>query len=249
MEYRSWGRILYHIVVVTGASVMLSVGAFAFLCFIFNAKEISIAQGYLVSANIPLAVAPPITYLFGRFTHQLEEAHRELVFLSRMDELTGLLNRRTFMAEAQYILDQAQSTGTSVAFFLIDADHFKQVNDTYGHTAGDEALRLIAQIIQRDLRPDVIAGRLGGEEFAILVQDVHEEEAVKFAEQIRSAVQATPCVHDGVVFPISISIGVVVTAVEQPLKTLVRTADLSLYAAKTAGRNCCRLYRISNFIS
>ena len=241
MKITSRAQIIYFIIGLTSLSVALSVGALALFCFVTAAKVISAAEGYFISVLIPLLVAPPTAYLFGRFAYQLDLVQQELLFLSRMDELTGLFNRRTFIAEAQHRLHQAQIDNTPVAFLLLDADHFKNVNDTYGHAAGDEALRQISRVIRHFTHASAVVGRLGGEEFAIMVPGMNESEAVQLAEEVRSDIQAIRCRYEGAVFTLSVSIGIVVMPAAQTLKQLMKAADVTLYAAKTAGRNCCKM--------
>lgn len=168
-----------------------------------------------------------------------KQYEQELHTLASTDPLTGLLNRRSFMD----ILRQQLSLSTPHwpgALLLLDIDHFKQVNDTYGHPAGDDVLRNVAQVMRHSLRQDDYTGRLGGEEFAILLPKATQQQALELAERVRQHISATPTTTSAGTIHITISIGV--TLLHQQSKQSVQEhADRALYQAKNTGRNrvCC----------
>ena len=157
------------------------------------------------------------------------------------DELTGLYNRRYVSAHlGELVARLAEGGGAGTAVMLLDIDHFKLVNDRYGHPAGDEVLRELAGRVLRQVRSVDLVGRLGGEEFIVVTPETNLAGAIVVAERIRAAVAGEPFVlHDGAgVLPVTISIGVAVTAgADDKPETLLKRADDALYDAKNAGRN------------
>ncbi len=153
------------------------------------------------------------------------------------DELTGMLTRRAFFDRAQRKLAEAP---THCALLILDLDHFKQVNDRYGHLFGDEVLRQVSRCLQEGLRTDDLLGRLGGEEFAVLMQCRQVEDALELAERLRHAVAQLqiPSQEDGAAHRPTISIGVALPE-DRPvtLTQLLSRADRALYRAKAEGRN------------
>jgi len=165
---------------------------------------------------------------------RLAAAHAQLAEKASRDPMTGMLNRENFFAA----LDGSRRRSDRGALLIIDADHFKKINDTYGHQAGDEALQRIATAIAGSVRSNDIVGRIGGEEFAAILSGATLEEAALVAERIRSEVASLVFrPRDGRDVPLSVSIGGVRCTTEAGVAELMRTADRRLYEAKNAGRN------------
>lgn len=159
---------------------------------------------------------------------------------ARTDDLTGLPNRRHFIELAERELSRAQRYQESLALMMFDLDHFKAVNDSLGHAAGDEALRAVAGCCSGILRANDIIGRIGGEEFAVLLPQTTDAGARVLAERLREAVAACPVyVRNGEELFVTATIGVTVTLPGQPLTldALLAQADDALYAGKARGRN------------
>jgi diguanylate cyclase (GGDEF)-like protein len=158
------------------------------------------------------------------------------------DYLTGLPNRRTIAATGQARFNTARRTGRGFAVAVIDLDHFKSINDRFGHEAGDAALKHVAGVLEHTCRGPHMAGRQGGEEFVALFEDVDAAGAHAAAERIRHAIEAAPFAASSAgAAPLTItaSIGVGVLAPEdKAFDDLLRRADQAVYAAKQAGRNC-----------
>ena len=152
--------------------------------------------------------------------------------LSLKDPLTGLANRRHFRAVLEREIDRVTRSGEAALLLMLDIDHFKAVNDTHGHPAGDFVLRAIADLLQESVRGEDAVGRIGGEEFALLLPGVHQDEALRRAETIRAAIASSDA-------GMTVSIGVAgfVPDVQVEPDTLLRRADAALYAAKRGGRN------------
>jgi len=192
---------------------------------------------FYLGAAIPAIIAAPTTYVMARTGLELSNAHANLRRLAETDELTGLINRRSFFASANQILAQAESEGGPIALLVIDADYFKQLNDTYGHATGDAALQFIAERISSCVRKNDFTCRLGGEEFAILLPGMTEESACPLAERILKRISSRPMLFDNKIIEMSVSCGVADTAIGYDMKVLFKAADDALYAAKDAGRN------------
>ena len=155
------------------------------------------------------------------------------------DGLTGLMNRRYFLSRAGEELKRVQRYEGSAAFLILDIDHFKQVNDTYGHATGDDALRWIAAICNEVLRKTDLLGRIGGEEFAALLLEADAAKALLISERLRKTVQDT-LFYDaqGQAIPLRVSIGATLcTSRDEMVANLMRRADKALYQAKAEGRN------------
>jgi diguanylate cyclase (GGDEF)-like protein len=162
--------------------------------------------------------------------------------LLERDPLTGLKNRRSFDEHLQRIWMQAQRDQRNVAIIMVDADDFKSYNDSYGHQAGDDALRRIGGVLREfGRRPLDLAARYGGEEFALIMSDVTPEHASKVGEQLRAAVAALNIAHGAAraASTVTLSVGVAVgkPVLDRTPQGLVQLADEALYAAKAAGRN------------
>lgn len=181
---------------------------------------------------------------FNDLLHDLENNEAQLLALATTDFLTGLANRRSFMEKMQNELARLQRAPTQGAtVMMLDLDHFKHVNDTYGHAAGDAVLRHVAQLMRDNVRKIDLCGRLGGEEFAILLPYTHLNAAQNFAERLRAVVGSSPTRVDGHTISITISIGLsaLEPTDELPDRALAR-ADEALYRAKATGRNRVVLY-------
>ncbi|MBD8871725.1 GGDEF domain-containing protein [Rhodanobacter sp. DHB23] len=158
--------------------------------------------------------------------------------LSHLDGLTAIYNRQHFMGEAGRALHQLEKRKGMACVAIIDLDHFKSINDTYGHAMGDEVLRRVVAACKQHLRGVDLFGRLGGEEFGILLVDCSREQGMAIAERIRAAIEATVAERDGVVVTVSTSIGLAFTdSIGHDLHRLCTEADAALYRAKHDGRN------------
>ncbi|MBK7580586.1 MAG: GGDEF domain-containing protein [Myxococcales bacterium] len=167
--------------------------------------------------------------------------HEEIQRLMRYDGLTGIFNRSHFDETLHNTMWRARFDGAPVSLIIFDLDHFKQVNDTHGHPAGDAVLRQSSAVVSQVLPPGTVFARTGGEEFAILCPGAPAAHAWQLAEHVRRAVEASTFSSEGTRIPITVSLGVAerVAPDEAPEK-LYERADTQLYAAKAAGRNCVR---------
>ena len=164
---------------------------------------------------------------------------RELERLAYYDELTGLPNRRSVLRQLEALLSRARRHGHALAVLMVDADHFKDVNDRHGHAAGDAALRFLAGGLRERLRAEDVIGRFGGEEFVIGLPDAGALGAAGVAEDVRAAVARRPITIAGEELALTVSVGWAAWA-DEDLGQLIARADGALYEAKAAGRNCVR---------
>ncbi|MEV5029882.1 histidine kinase N-terminal 7TM domain-containing diguanylate cyclase [Paenibacillus sp. LPE1-1-1.1] len=166
----------------------------------------------------------------------------KLRYLAEIDGLTSIYNRTFFMEKSRELLTAAHSTKTPLSFILLDIDHFKQINDRYGHSVGDFALRHIVMICQQILPPNALFGRYGGEEFAISLPDMPLEQAGQTAEHLRAEIAGNPLYSAAKAITITASFGVTqARTADVPLEALLSEADIALYRSKHSGRNAVHL--------
>ena len=173
--------------------------------------------------------------------HTVEERNQELREKAATDFLTGLPNRRQFLARAEQEIARARRYGHALSLLMIDIDHFKSINDGFGHPAGDRAIIAVGRHCADACRSSDLAGRLGGEEFAMLLPEAGNAEAQAVAERLRLGVRALQVEEEGRPIPVRVGIGVASLVQEDAgPDTLLARADRALYAAKNAGRDCVR---------
>ncbi|MFT5658774.1 MAG: diguanylate cyclase (GGDEF)-like protein [Gammaproteobacteria bacterium] len=168
---------------------------------------------------------------------------KEILDLSELvstDSLTGLYNFRHFKHVLQAEMDRSKRSGIPTSLVMVDIDHFKAVNDTYGHEVGNLALKQIADILKNEVRATDVVCRYGGEEFAIIFAETHLRLAVKVADRIRQTIASTPVIYDEGEFFITASMGASVYIKTSILEAteFVDSVDKYLYEAKQSGRNC-----------
>jgi diguanylate cyclase (GGDEF)-like protein len=162
----------------------------------------------------------------------------ELKRLATNDFLTNLVNRRRFLEQAEIELNRTRRFSTPLSLLMLDIDHFKQINDTWGHDVGDQVLRKVAQICRDTVRITDVCGRLGGEEFAILLPGTDLDGAAIFGERLRQFIEAAIIPLGDAVVTVTVSIGVGSLSGDTPsVETIQKKADERLYVAKNAGRN------------
>ncbi|MDZ7791016.1 MAG: sensor domain-containing diguanylate cyclase [Xanthomonadales bacterium] len=165
-------------------------------------------------------------------------AEEELRRLVSTDSLTGLSSRRAFLEQAEDLLERARDSERALSLLILDLDHFKSINDRFGHPVGDEALVAFARVCRQVLRDEDLIGRTGGEEFAVVLQGADADKAGKLAERLRRAIDETVVSSAAGEFSLSVSIGAApLSAGEVDLNRWLKQADDALYAAKRNGRN------------
>ena len=210
-------------------------------------EESPLLMAYLL---IPTTVVfSTVGFQMGKQWEQLQQVMRRLEKLATRDELTGLFNARRFWEDIEQRWRHTLRDDHSLYVLIIDLDHFKKVNDTYGHLVGDRVLARVAQVMCSQLRSDEFLYRVGGEEFAALLSDLSEEQALQVGQRLRRAVEELEIAvypdddSDDSTIEITISIGIAGGADLADLepKRLYGAADEALYRAKESGRNTVRL--------
>ena len=187
---------------------------------------------------LPTLLAGPLLFLLLWKMRQLAIAHREMTELATMESLTAVLNRGAFKMLVDAYLEQAAVNSRHGALLIVDADHFKSINDQFGHDWGDRALQLIAAKIFGEVKAPDLVGRIGGEEFGIFLQSADPAQAWNVAERIRLAVNHTEIVADGMARTLSVSVGgATFAAGDVSYDEVFVLADRQLYRAKWSGRN------------
>ncbi|MDB5933292.1 MAG: hypothetical protein JWQ01_636 [Massilia sp.] len=174
---------------------------------------------------------------FGFLLLCKQKDDQQMALLATIDSLTGLVNRRAFFERTESARLLATRLRSPIALMMIDIDHFKRLNDRFGHATGDEALRVFADTARQALRDHDIMGRLGGEEFALVLPATDLEGALQAAERLRTAVSAAVLPTSGHQYAMTVSIGVVVIDPNEHINSALARADHALYAAKSAGRD------------
>ena len=174
----------------------------------------------------------------------LLEANEKLERLATIDELTGILNRRAPFEELKKSMYRALREGKELYIIMLDIDHFKRINDTYGHQVGDKVLQELAKRIKNQLRPYDVIGRYGGEEFLVVLLENNEKTSIGIAERMRLCISEKPFVIENLELNITISLGVTSFKptkeidIDMILIDLLKQVDAALYEAKNKGRNC-----------
>ena len=170
---------------------------------------------------------------------ELAEAYSRLEQLAVTDQITGLYNRHYFFTVVQHFFEEARRYGQALICFMLDVDHFKSINDTYGHVFGDHVLKTIAERLKEATRRSDLLARYGGEEFILVAPNTDLETAQMLAERLRTSIEGEPFTQGNATTKVTISIGLAGTEVirEGPFEHLLDSADQALYTAKRTGRN------------
>jgi diguanylate cyclase (GGDEF)-like protein len=200
---------------------------------------------------LPLRIKSPLLHEYGKTVTHFAAIERDVTALklseiahrdaAQLDALTGLLNRRGFDALSEGALHALRASRLGYAVIAIDIDHFKRINDQYGHAAGDQVLRELAALIGTISRKADLCARFGGEEFVMLLPGVDEEEAMQVAERLRSRAAELRVGTDLLNF--TLSAGIATDSLAQDLSGTLIASDAALYRAKASGRNCVQLFK------
>jgi len=214
-----------------GAMFLLRSPPIARLAWPVDEHVFSSAWLTVISSESLLATISTAFILLAMAKERAELRHKTA---ATKDPLTGLANRRSFFQEASRLM---QTSDRPVALLMVDLDHFKSINDQFGHAAGDEILRIFAKTASANLRPSDLVGRLGGEEFAVLLPAASQEGAWFVAERLRSAFATAAGTVNGLSIEATASVGMSILDPGQDMSALLDRADQALYRAKASGRN------------
>jgi len=193
----------------------------------------------IIDAVITIGILLAILYLFAwKLVVRLDDVQKRLKHLAVTDELTGLKNRRYIMKQLDREYQRAERTGTPLSLVLIDIDHFKKVNDTFGHAFGDVVLKSVARDMRESLRTYDLLGRIGGEEFLIASPGSTLDDAAVLAERIRNRIRETTISNESHSVSVTVSIGVAsMNGQDSKADSVLARADDALYRAKQEGRD------------
>jgi diguanylate cyclase (GGDEF)-like protein len=196
-------------------------------------------QRHRLSDGDVLQLGPRVVFRYSITDTGEERILRQLYESSVKDSLTGAYNREYLNERLKAEIAYARRHQTDLSLILIDVDHFKQVNDTHGHPAGDAVLASVVASVARTLRTEDVVARYGGEEFAVVLRGISIDSAASVGERLRSVVEATPTPFEGKIIRCTTSAGCAsMTCIEEPsMEALVAVADRRLYIAKRSGRN------------
>jgi diguanylate cyclase len=238
LDWSARGRVRVYALTVLGTALCIGF-SFAFDSYSFATRTWRWGADPLNNFMIPLLLGLPFFFFLLNKMRQLAIAHHELFTLATTDSLTALLNRRAFTEMVNGYLKKAGAASSPVrgALLAIDVDHFKMINDRFGHDSGDEALKLIAATISSNVRDTDLVGRMGGEEFCVFTPGQLPEQIHVLAERLRLAISEAAFVARGQRHRLSVSVGGVFFDHDASFAELYRGADERLYCAKRTGRN------------
>ena len=226
------------------AAMMLILAAFMLLRLAYLVARSGEVTSILDTADWVNAVTPlmvailPVIGTTAFLMMCSERIRRQWEIAATTDYLTGLPNRRTINSTGESRFSTARQSGNNFAVAIIDIDHFKSINDRFGHESGDHALKHVAALLAQNCRGPHLVGRLGGEEFVALLEDAGASEALAAAERLRSCLEQSPVTLNGEVQQITISVGLsLIRTSDREFDDVLRRADKALYAAKSGGRN------------
>lgn len=222
--FRSWQGAIKRVLAISILLILISQG-------VNLAVPTATAVPFHISMMRTLLTALPFMALVFYVVTQLELMRQRLVKGASTDMLTGLRNRANFFDQGTLVHRASQGS----VLLMIDADHFKRVNDLYGHAAGDETLRAISRRLRSLVREGDVVGRLGGEEFAVVLPDTTLAEGLQIGERLAKGLDV-PLEPDGHLLAITLSVGAVEMPPEMPLEAGLVHADEALYSAKARGR-------------
>jgi len=177
-----------------------------------------------------------------RIEKELQEANELLTKMSQTDDLTGLPNRRCFLDTLSRELHRINRYGGETVVGIVDVDHFKVLNDTYGHTFGDHVLIELAKVLRAQVRQSDLVGRYAGDEIVVLMPNIVTAGAVNVIERIRAAFNGPLCTPEGTPVLVTFSAGLSPVSQNATPEAVLRSADSALYEAKMSGRNCTRIF-------
>lgn len=223
------------------STLFTAVGAYLLIRIGFQV-DFSLALWFAFA--VPLIVTPALSWYLIGLLLEIHHSEQEMRELASRDALTGLLSRRAFFDNARSYTLLATRHEIPFSVIIVDLDHFKSINDRYGHPAGDAVLKLFADVVNSVSRRSDIIGRLGGEEFALVLPSTQIAEAFEFAERLHNAVNKAVLKHKDAMIQYTVSIGLTASesGIENSIDNLLARADQALYQAKRAGRNQTTVY-------
>ncbi|MSP62543.1 MAG: GGDEF domain-containing protein [Myxococcales bacterium] len=166
--------------------------------------------------------------------------HEEIYRLTTIDGLTQIYNKRYFLEMLEREISRAKRYHRGISLLIFDIDHFKNINDTHGHLAGDHVLKQLSTVVKNKIRREDVLARYGGEEFAIILPEIDVTSGLALGEKLRKLIEKSPFKFEETKIPVTVSVGVAGAGDGDNSEALIKRADDKMYEAKNGGRNCCR---------
>lgn len=237
-----WAALTYNLILVTVINCFVCMSLYHILSTFYLAESPNayIATTLSIRIGLVMLALGPLTLAIISLNRQ--KLYHQILYLANHDSLTTAMNRRYFYEESERTVQRLnkKSTAKTVAILLLDIDHFKKINDSYGHAIGDQVLKQFTKHVQAQIRTTDLFGRVGGEEFAILLKNISLKHSIEIAQRICNSTYQTPILlENGEELNISISIGLSYQSLPYctPFQQLINRADIALYQAKESGRN------------
>lgn len=234
---RKLGRV-NSVILITAFSILLSVTVTVLISYSISGYQ-SLGVAIPIAIVVPLIAAPASSWPLMGLLIKIDSLEKEMRELATFDSLTGLLSRRAFLHDAKNFIALAKRERMSFSVIVLDLDKFKSINDNFGHLAGDEVLKHFAQTIKSLVRKSDLIGRLGGEEFALLLPNTSRTEACALSDRLHQSIRRSSVVYENVSISYSVSMGVVSLGADEmdTIESALKQADQSLYHAKGRGRD------------
>jgi len=231
------------VIIITLLSVFISL-AITFAVIYLVKPDINMTVTLVLSSVIPLLVAPLCSWPTMGLLFKIHRLEQEMRLLATYDFLTGLLNRRAFFHDAENYISLSKREKMTFSVLGIDLDKFKSINDKYGHPAGDEVLKAFAELIRTNFRKSDLLGRIGGEEFSIMLPNTTQSGAYEICKQLHNAIRECTVLYNDTPIKFTVSIGLVTYSPVSStnIETILQQADEALYQAKEKGRNCTVIF-------
>ena len=231
------------IILITLFSILVSVLISCLIAYLQYDKT-TFSFSILMGTVVPLIVAPLASWPVVNLLIQVSELEEKMRALATYDSLTGLLNRQAFLHDSNSFIRFAAREQIPLSVIILDLDKFKSINDSYGHPAGDEVLKHFGKTMKTIFRKSDLIGRIGGEEFALLLPNTSQKDAVTLSDRLHSLVRGSIIQYDQFSIKYTISIGLVSLLVNEvdTIESLLKNADKSLYFAKENGRDCTAIF-------
>lgn len=235
------------VIIFTFITIVFSILLTFIVTLLFGA-DINIITASCISASVALIITPlaswPLLGLFLRIDH----LEKEMRLLATFDALTGLLSRQAFFHDFKHYIYLTERKPIIFSLLSIDLDHFKQINDTYGHAVGDSVLKDFSKITQATFRKSDLLGRIGGEEFSVLLPNATEKTALTLAERLQSAIRKSVVMSSDTPIKYTVSIGLYSFSPtgKDSIESILELGDKALYQAKEQGRDRTVIYNDLN---
>ena len=235
------------VVILTIITVVFSILITFLAILLFNA-DVNIITSLLISASVAIIITPLVSWsLLGLFL-RVDHLEREMRLLATFDALTGLLSRQAFFHDFKHYIYLTERKPIVFSLLSIDLDHFKNINDTHGHAAGDSVLKDFSEIAQSTFRRSDLLGRIGGEEFSVLLPNATEKTALMLAERLHSAIRKSVVMANDKPIKYTLSIGLYSFSptAKDSIESILELGDKALYQAKEQGRDRTVIYNDLN---